>query len=193
MNLYTETFKLLEMGGWVTIPLLISSSLLWYAIVSRWFKLRRGYKGSVRMLVKDMFNGRFEANTVLTSACQKACQVFKTSKPEHLKGSLEEELRFFEKDLGQFRSLVETLVMTAPLMGLLGTVIGMIETFESLGDMNLFTQSGGIAGGISQALITTQMGLIIAIPGLLLDRFFKRREEILQNEIYQIQEIICQI
>ncbi|MDZ7829411.1 MAG: MotA/TolQ/ExbB proton channel family protein [Halofilum sp. (in: g-proteobacteria)] len=42
----------------------------------------------------------------------------------------------------------------------------MIETFESLGDMSLFSQSGGIAGGISQALFTTQLGLAVAIPGM---------------------------
>ena len=85
-----------------------------------------------------------------------------------------------------------TLATISPLIGLFGTVIGMIETFESLGEMSLFTQSGGIAGGIAQALITTQLGLLIAIPGLLFDRFLKRREEILQDDILQIKEIISQ-
>ena len=53
----------------------------------------------------------------------------------------------------------------------------MIETFSALGDMALFTQSGGIAGGISQALLTTQMGLVVAIPGLLVGRILGRSAE----------------
>ena len=64
--------------------------------------------------------------------------------------------------------------MVAPLAGLLGTVAGMIETFDSLGSMSLFSQSGGVAGGISQALISTQMGLAVAIPGLLAGRILRK-------------------
>lgn len=66
--------------------------------------------------------------------------------------------------------LVNSIVAVAPLMGLLGTVAGMIITFRSMESMALFSQGGGIAGGISQALITTQMGLAVAIPGVLVGR-----------------------
>ena len=60
--------------------------------------------------------------------------------------------------------IVAALTATAPLLGLLGTVLGMIRTFrvsDVFGEM-----SANIAGGISEALITTQLGLIIAIPGV---------------------------
>jgi biopolymer transport protein ExbB len=84
-----------------------------------------------------------------------------------------------------------TIVSAAPLLGLLGTVIGMIETFDSLGDMSLFSQSGGIAGGISQALITTQMGLAVAIPGLVVNGALKRRQKNIELELAQLKDILC--
>ena len=80
---------------------------------------------------------------------------------------------------------MKTICIVAPLAGLLGTVTGMIETFDSLAEMSLFTQSGGIAGGISEALFTTQMGLIVAVPGVLIGRILDRRAERLSEEIEQ--------
>jgi len=82
-----------------------------------------------------------------------------------------------ERECRRASVLVKTIVLVAPLLGLLGTVSGMIETFDALGDMSLFSQSGGIAGGISQALITTQMGLAVAIPGLVVGRLLDRRAD----------------
>lgn len=86
-------------------------------------------------------------------------------------------------DCAQFRATVESIIAIAPLLGLLGTVIGMIETFEALGDMSLFSQSSSIAGGISQALHTTEMGLIVAIPGFVINRWLCRREDLLRKRI----------
>ena len=67
----------------------------------------------------------------------------------------------------------------------------MIETFDSLGDMSLFTQTGGIAGGISQALITTQMGLAVAIPGLIVNGILNKKQNRLEIEIAQIKDYLC--
>lgn len=70
--------------------------------------------------------------------------------------------------------LTQTLISSAPLMGLLGTVSGMIATFTALADGALHQPSGGIAGGIAQALLTTQLGLGIALPALLWLRLLDR-------------------
>lgn len=67
-------------------------------------------------------------------------------------------------------------IVSAPLLGLLGTVDGMITTFNGLQSMQLVSASGGIAFGISRALITTQLGLCIAAPGLLIDRYLHKLE-----------------
>lgn len=84
--------------------------------------------------------------------------------------------------LKQHQQFLRSLVIVAPLLGLLGTVIGMIETFSSLETTALHTQGGGIAAGISQALITTQMGLLVAIPGLLGSRQLNKKAESLLLE-----------
>ena len=73
--------------------------------------------------------------------------------------------------------LSRALVALAPLVGLLGTVDGMIETFDALGRQALFAQSGSVASGISRALFTTQAGLCVAIPGHLLGRWLDRKED----------------
>lgn len=81
-----------------------------------------------------------------------------------------------KQDLRFHRFLNQMVIICAPLLGLLGTVTGMIETFSGLGDGALHAQSGGISGGISQALISTQMGLAVAIPALLLGRLLDQLE-----------------
>ena len=67
----------------------------------------------------------------------------------------------------------------------------MIETFDSLGDMTLYSQSGGIAGGISQALLTTQFGLAVAIPGLIVRGLLERRQRVLESQMEEVKEILC--
>ncbi|MEO0336904.1 MAG: DUF3572 family protein, partial [Pseudomonadota bacterium] len=79
--------------------------------------------------------------------------------------------------------VVSTIVAVAPLMGLLGTVAGMIVTFRSMESMALFSQGGGIAGGISQALITTQMGLAVAIPGVLIGRHLSAKQKTFEQTV----------
>ena len=79
--------------------------------------------------------------------------------------------------------------MVAPLLGLLGTVNGMIETFDSLADMSLYSQSGGIAGGISQALFTTQMGLAVSIPGLIVNGILDKKQKQLEIDLAQLKDL----
>ena len=82
--------------------------------------------------------------------------------------------------------MIKSVVIIAPLAGLLGTVSGMIETFDSLGDRTLFAASGGVAGGISQALLTTQMGLVVAIPGVIAGRLLDRKQNTLEADLDQM-------
>ena len=59
----------------------------------------------------------------------------------------------------------------------------MIETFRGLGESALFSQTGGVAGGISEALLTTQMGLAVAIPAIVVGRILDRRESTYSDEV----------
>jgi biopolymer transport protein ExbB len=103
---------------------------------------------------------------------------------------MESEFKALVQSLKAFRLPMRAVVTVAPLLGLLGTVSGMIETFASLGDMSLFSSSGGIAGGISQALLTTQFGLAIAIPGLLAMSILDRRQAAIESRIDEVRTLL---
>ena len=111
--------------------------------------------------------------------------------PAALRGRLTLGLDPLRDQMSRFSGVVRMVVMLAPLMGLLGTVGGMIETFDSLADMSLFSQSGGIAGGISEALFTTQMGLAVAIPGLIVGRLIDRRQQQLEDALDRLSDLCC--
>ena len=64
----------------------------------------------------------------------------------------------------------------------------MIETFDSLASMSLFRGSGGVAGGISEALVSTQMGLAVAIPGMLVGRLLDRRATRIRDTLDQLAQ-----
>lgn len=81
-----------------------------------------------------------------------------------------------------FSGPITTLVAAAPLLGLLGTVGGMIELFDAL-DGDAAVVQGSVAAGISRALVTTQLGLVVGIPGLIAARVLARRELRLQNVV----------
>jgi biopolymer transport protein ExbB len=178
-------------GGWVMPPLAVACLLIWFGIGYRASVLRRPDRRSVRRLIEKHETGRHEvANGLVEQAVVRALEI-RDRRPPHLRRWLDDALAEDEQALTRYSRMVKSFVAAAPILGLLGTVIGMIETFESLGDMNLFSQSGGIAGGISQALFTTQLGLAVAIPGLLINGLLERRAREMSTELAQIKDILC--
>lgn len=97
------------------------------------------------------------------------------------------EVRYLEKGLG----LIETIAGTAPLMGLLGTVFGIIKVFDQIKEVGL-DDPGVFSGGISEALITTAVGLVIGIIVLIAYNLLAKRAENLVAEIqnYAVQIIL---
>lgn len=95
---------------------------------------------------------------------------------EIMKDSIEEAAAQVVHELERFLSILSTIANMAPLIGLLGTVLGMIQVFA---DIMLFGtgNAADLAGGISQALITTAAGLTIAIPAMISHRYFERHVE----------------
>lgn len=91
-----------------------------------------------------------------------------------MKDSVEEAANQVIHEMERFFSVLGTIAAIAPLIGLLGTVFGMITVFNEI--MLQGTGNAGVlAGGISQALITTAAGLCVAIPALISHRYFQRR------------------
>ena len=180
-------------GGFVMIPLVILAMVLWFGLGFRFYTLRRGSTKSVRKLVDRMQRRKKQRiRGIIPRAVAEALQELKPGVPD-IRHRLSSRLALFDVEMERYSVLTRGIVAVAPLLGLLGTVSGMIETFDSLGDMSLFAQSGGIAGGISLALFTTQMGLAVAIPGLLIGRILDQRQAALQMEIQKIKDIVASL
>ncbi len=87
--------------------------------------------------------------------------------------------------LDRYLALITILAGIAPLCGLLGTVTGMINTFDIISVFGT-GNAKAMAGGISEALITTQAGLLVAIPGLYLSNFLRQRSHNLKQRVSSV-------
>jgi biopolymer transport protein ExbB len=84
---------------------------------------------------------------------------------------------------------LSTLIAAAPLMGLLGTVIGMLGTFAAIALGGGSETAAMVASGISEALITTQTGLFIALPGIFLALLIRRRKHAVEAALARIESL----
>ncbi|MEE4173910.1 MAG: MotA/TolQ/ExbB proton channel family protein [Xanthomonadales bacterium] len=194
-SILQEFLSYVEAGGWVMPPLIALMVVLWYAIGYRAMALHRGTGRGVRSLLskadkKLKKDKRLEGQGVLIRAARKGVALRQEGFIE-LRGFLDDAFADEYREVRKYHVLITTIVMVAPLLGLLGTVIGMIETFDSLGDMSLYSQSGGIAGGISQALFTTQMGLAVSIPGLIVNGILSKKQKDIELQLAQLKDILC--
>lgn len=138
---------LLSEAGWAGLGLLVVSTLLWSTAATRAAALAKG------------LGPRFDA-TALDAPPEAQMAILRTARAQ----------------LAEGRDLLRALVASAPLLGLLGTVGGMVELFDGLHAGAQAVGRGSVAGGISTALVTTQLGLVIAVPGLVVARALERRE-----------------
>jgi len=186
-----ELEQFIGAGGFVMPPLLITTALLWYCLGYRFWILRHSGKFSPRELVRRGLSGASNKPNDIVEEAALVGAGLKDAYVKDIRSYLDSEFFRYETEIMRFSLIINAVVIIAPLLGLLGTVSGMIETFNSLAEMALFSQSGGIAGGISQALFTTQMGLVVAIPGLLIKTMLDRKQRRIQAELFQIKDLYC--
>jgi len=193
ITLYNQFLVYMNSGGYVMWPLFILVLILWYGLGYRFHAIKRGTDKSVRVLIRKFASGKREIpRGLIDSAVVDGLAIVKlTNDAKFLRRLLEDKFHMYSTRLNTYNKLVRTIVVVAPLIGLLGTVIGMIETFDSLASMNLFSQTGGIAGGISQALFTTQLGLVVAVPGLVIGRHLDKKASNMDLDLEQIIDILC--
>lgn len=181
-----------EMGGFVMPPLILVSIVLWYALAFRFLYLDTSNRNPRQLIKKAARKKGNQSRSILGRAAQFAVDTAQSYQSHRqVKALVNQHFTQIKIEMSRYRRLVRSLVAVAPLLGLLGTVDGMIETFDSLGDMALFSQSGGIAGGISKALFTTQMGLAVSIPGLLFGRIIERKEVLIGRQLDQMRDLVC--
>jgi biopolymer transport protein ExbB len=87
-----------------------------------------------------------------------------------------------QRDMSKGLWVLETIVTAAPLLGLLGTIVGMMHAFRLIGNNGL-VNPGGVTGGVAQALIATAIGLVIALVSLFAFNYFSRRLDRLVDEL----------
>jgi len=156
-------------GGVVMVPLAAVSLAMWGMILERFWAFRDLDRGDLSLAESEaaLRAGSPPAGRGLRARLLAGLAGGRTGRPRadvSLLRSLANDLRReYEKGL----AVIEVLAAIAPLLGLLGTVLGMIETF---GVISVFGTGNprALSGGISVALITTQAGLLVAIPGLFL-------------------------
>jgi len=163
-GLLAQAMKIWGAGGWAMIALAGNCLVLFAVGLNTWMKLRTRYRkvpeAAWRRWVRGQGERRGHIGRVIQFAMESTDLRDMTTRFSELHSS---ELAPFSRDL----KFMKRAVSTAPLLGLLGTVTGMLATFQgmSLGAGGQKTMDL-VAGGISEALITTETGLVIALPGL---------------------------
>ncbi len=175
---------LLMAGGWLMVPLLICSILAMAIIVERFLVLRREQVLPTPLVkaLRQVAQGGHLSDLDLSPAIRRSplgrVVVAGLSQRDQgraiIRETIEEAGRRVAHDLERFLNALGTIAAISPLLGLLGTVIGMIETFNVI-SVHGAGNADLLAGGIGVALITTAAGLTVAIPSLLFYRLFSGR------------------
>lgn len=195
--------EIVQSGGWLMVPILLCSVIAAAISVERIWTLQRA-----RITPKNLLA---QVWTALKNHDMDAAKVreLRASSPlgqvlaagianarrnrDVMKEAMEEAAAQVTHDLERYLTSLGVIASISPLLGLLGTVVGMIKVFTALmlegaGNANV------LAGGISQALITTAAGLSVAIPALMCHRFFLRRVDELvitmEQEAAKLVEIL---
>lgn len=184
----TEIWRIWLSGGWVMLPLFACAVLLYAQAFQLVLYVRR-------IRLDD----------------ESAASWFQwVQAPEQAKGRVADIIRYTQSDISsakQVRSrfdeirsallalierrakFVGTLVAAAPLLGLLGTVLGMLRTFFGIATSGGAETAGVVASGISEALVTTQTGLTIALPGLFLVMVIHRQRHRIEAQISRLESL----
>ena len=176
--------ELVQAGGWLMIPILLCSVIAAAIIIERLWTLRHSkvipeklLTGIWNLLSNDALTeqhiNEIESGSPLGRVLA-AGLINRHQSRELVRESIEETGRFVVHEMERFMNTLGTISTITPLLGLLGTVIGMIRVFTAITVIGV-GDPGQLAGGISEALITTAAGLTIAIPSLIFHRHLKRK------------------
>ena len=181
-------FELVKAGGWLMLPIIVCSVValaiiverLWslqmrrvlpkhlVAQVWRWEKVRQLNDENLRDLQASSPLGSILAAGILN----------RYQSRDIMKESIEDTGRHIVHELERYLNSLGTIAAITPLLGLLGTVIGMIKVFATITTQGV-GNPGALAGGISEALLTTAAGMSVAIPTLMFFRYFRGRVRML--------------
>jgi len=177
-------YELVKAGGWLMLPI-IACSIVALAIILERFWALRGERVVPKHLVAQIWQlhrkGKLTGAHLSTvregSPLGRILAAGLTNRmhsKEIMKESIEEVGRQVVHELERYLNTLGTIASVSPLLGLLGTVIGMIKVFTAITSAGVGNPAV-LAGGISEALITTAAGLSVAIPSLMFHRYLTGR------------------
>jgi len=177
-------FELIKAGGWVMVPIITLAVVATAIVIERFWSLRRKevLPAGLGEEVREWARGRqldpshievLRRNSPLGEILAAALDM-RYRPREMIKERVEDVARHVMHQLERFMNTLGSIASVSPLLGLLGTVFGMIQMFlkiltTGVGDVN------ALAGGIGQALISTAGGLCVAIPAVMFHRYFRGR------------------
>lgn len=180
-----EAWNLWKDGGFLMIPLVFLAAFIYYTAFELYFHFSKGnYLKVPQTQIDEWINNPDKGEAEIGNIIQYT-QTDLTSMPD-LRTRFEEVRSAHIPQVDRRITFLSILVSVAPLMGLLGTVTGMLQTFEGL-TKNVGRTIDLIAAGISEALITTQTGLVIAIPGYVMIYMIMRRRNKLQTVFQRLE------
>lgn len=198
-----QVFSIIVKGGYVMYPIVACSVIALAVFIERWYVLRhlrervRKYLRVVRKtLSQEDLKGLLEVSTRYQNPASRiilaGLRKYFSGRPREAREAMETvasfELPFFERRLS-------TLVVVAnisPLLGLLGTVTGMIRTFTVIAAVGVGKPTE-MAGGISEALLTTAAGLSVAIPTVVMHHYLARLSESIVGDIERASSEVLEL
>ena len=190
-------WEIIQAAGWPIWPLILTSIIGVAIILERFWSLRKsqiipdGLLVEIKTMIKQNNLDNNKINILKNSSplgdILAVAIVKRKDSVEEIKSALDERAGFIVHNLERYLGVLVTIATVAPLLGLFGTIIGMVELFSS------FTSSGHdvavFARGISIALYNTAGGIVVAVPAMIAYRFFRSKIDNYLNEMehYAIQ------
>ena len=205
-GMMTNIYGLARRGGPMFIPLAICSFLLFLFVFERSISLRGGRvipKPFVRRFIEQLQEGTLDSRGAL-DRCEEngspIAEVFAAGVKKWDRSTVEVEQAVIDAGervaarLRKYLRLFNGIATISPLLGLLGTVMGMIKAFNTIATADAMGKPELLATGISQALLTTAAGLTVAIPAIIAYLHFSSRVDRLLTEIDQYgQQVVNEI
>ncbi|MCM8526557.1 MAG: MotA/TolQ/ExbB proton channel family protein [Lentisphaeraceae bacterium] len=182
MNPITQIIDFWSAAGWFTLPLLLLSICSWFWLLSMYFKLNvSSFKTSKfeHEITEKIIAGESKQSIKSWLSKQRGIvpRIIRYVLSPGVKEKHQLEMRYNEAssaeilDLEKEFNLLNAMIKSMPLLGLLGTVAGMVDTFTGLSG----STTTSVSEGISKALLTTQLGLLVALPGVFGIVYLKRK------------------
>jgi biopolymer transport protein ExbB len=192
MKDWTTFLGAVQLGGWVIYPLSVLAILAITIVVDRsyvfmrfahtpdtggWAAAAGGVSSGPLIEGLDSLPARhvFRRLSVSLTGRPAAPLWYREAKTEAIAATI-------ERDMSRGFWVLETIVTAAPLLGLLGTIVGMMHSFQLFGGNGL-VNPGGVTGGVAQSLVATAVGLVVALFSLFAFNYFSRRLERLMDEL----------